>query len=338
MIKEAIILAGGFGTRLAHIVNDVPKPMASVAGLPFLTFILNNLQKAGINHVILCTGYKSHIISDYYGNSFSNVEDTSFSKLEHTSYTELEDISSAKLENINYSKLKDTNSSKLEDINCNKLKEISSAEIENTNFTKLEEIGFSKLEDKEYTKVNFLFKAKDLTKINYSLETKRHIDIDYSIEDKPLGTGGAVKAALNKLQGDEFFLLNGDTFFDIDYNEFFNEYIKNPSLLYLALSEQKDTSRYGTVIIDDKRNVLEFCEKGNNSGYGLINGGIYLINKTIFSSIDTSMCFSFENEILEKHYKDLNIKGFKFNSYFIDIGIPKDYFKAQKHFSQRKQK
>ena len=105
MIKEAIILAGGFGTRLAHIVNDVPKPMAPVAGLPFLTYILSNLQRAGIKHVILCTGYKSNIISDYYGNSFSNAEDTSSAKIENTNFTKLEEIRFSKLEDKEYTKV-----------------------------------------------------------------------------------------------------------------------------------------------------------------------------------------------------------------------------------------
>jgi len=281
MIKEAIILAGGFGTRLAHIVSDVPKPMALVAGLPFLTYILSNLQKAGIDHVILCTGYKSYVISDYYRNSFSSIEYINFTKQKRSS----------------------TSAKQQDSYTSNEQKNLNPNE--------------------------------DITKRNFPLEKLKAISIDYSIEETPLGTGGAVKAALNKLKGDEFFLLNGDTFFDIDYNKFFNEYINNPSILYLALSQQDDTSRYGTVIIDDNRNVLEFCEKGKNSGYGLINGGIYIVNKNIFSQTETPTCFSFENEILEKHYKNLNIKGLKFNSYFIDIGIPKDYFKAQEYFGQK---
>ncbi len=56
-MREAIILAGGFGTRLQSVVSDVPKPMAPVAGRPFLTYLLDRLQKQGYTHVVLATGY-----------------------------------------------------------------------------------------------------------------------------------------------------------------------------------------------------------------------------------------------------------------------------------------
>ena len=56
---EAIVLAGGFGTRLAHIVSDVPKPMAPVCGHPFLEYILRDLSSKGITRVILAVGYKA---------------------------------------------------------------------------------------------------------------------------------------------------------------------------------------------------------------------------------------------------------------------------------------
>ena len=58
MLREAIILAGGFGTRLSHVVSDVPKPMAPVYGKPFLTYLIDRLIEAGIRRVILATGYK----------------------------------------------------------------------------------------------------------------------------------------------------------------------------------------------------------------------------------------------------------------------------------------
>jgi len=70
MNTEAIILAGGFGTRLKSVVDDVPKPMAPVAGKPFLYYILNYLQGQGIKRAVLSVGYKHEIISGYFGNEF----------------------------------------------------------------------------------------------------------------------------------------------------------------------------------------------------------------------------------------------------------------------------
>lgn len=65
---EAIVLAGGFGTRLAHVVSDVPKPMAPVCNRPFLRFILDDLQAKGIERVVLAVGYKQEVIRDYFAH------------------------------------------------------------------------------------------------------------------------------------------------------------------------------------------------------------------------------------------------------------------------------
>jgi D-glycero-alpha-D-manno-heptose 1-phosphate guanylyltransferase len=68
---EAIILAGGFGTRLRDAVPDLPKPMAPVAGKPFLAWQIEYLTKCGVTHFILSVGYKAQIIRDYFGSEFS---------------------------------------------------------------------------------------------------------------------------------------------------------------------------------------------------------------------------------------------------------------------------
>lgn len=74
MNTEAIILAGGFGTRLQSVISEVPKPMAPVAGKPFLYYLLNYLQKEGIKRVVLSVGYKHETISDYFSSQFQNIE------------------------------------------------------------------------------------------------------------------------------------------------------------------------------------------------------------------------------------------------------------------------
>lgn len=55
---EAIVLAGGFGTRLRSVISDVPKPMAPVLGRPFLEYILDDLIKKGVNRIVLAVSYK----------------------------------------------------------------------------------------------------------------------------------------------------------------------------------------------------------------------------------------------------------------------------------------
>lgn len=70
MTYEAIILAGGFGTRLREAVPDLPKPMAPIANRPFLAWQLDYLIAAGIQHFILSVGYKADTISNYFGDSY----------------------------------------------------------------------------------------------------------------------------------------------------------------------------------------------------------------------------------------------------------------------------
>lgn len=71
---EAIVLAGGLGTRLRALVSDVPKPMAPVAGRPFLEWVLRRLAQENIRRVILATGYMSEKIERAFGSRFSGME------------------------------------------------------------------------------------------------------------------------------------------------------------------------------------------------------------------------------------------------------------------------
>jgi len=71
---EAIILAGGLGTRLRKTVPDVPKSMALINGKPFLEYQLNYLKSMGIDKVILSIGYKGNIIQEYFKNCFNDIE------------------------------------------------------------------------------------------------------------------------------------------------------------------------------------------------------------------------------------------------------------------------
>jgi D-glycero-alpha-D-manno-heptose 1-phosphate guanylyltransferase len=72
-VKEAIILAGGLGTRLQGILPDLPKCMAPVNGKPFLTFVLDYLEVQGINKVILSVGYRNDQIINYFKNRYHSI-------------------------------------------------------------------------------------------------------------------------------------------------------------------------------------------------------------------------------------------------------------------------
>ncbi|EDA4582668.1 NTP transferase domain-containing protein, partial [Campylobacter jejuni] len=141
------------------------------------------------------------------------------------------------------------------------------------------------------------------------------IKIKYSIEKEPLGTGGAIKEALKFIKN-EAYVLNGDTIFDIDLKKL----ILNNSKICLALKQMNDFDRYGTVELDSKNYIKLFKEKEFKK-QGLINGGIYFLNKDIFNDFTLQEKFSFE-EFLQENYEKLKAKAHIFDNYFIDIGVP----------------
>ncbi|EGD0010734.1 NTP transferase domain-containing protein, partial [Campylobacter jejuni] len=127
------------------------------------------------------------------------------------------------------------------------------------------------------------------------------IKIKYSIEKEPLGTGGAIKEALKFIKN-EAYVLNGDTIFDIDLKKL----ILNNSKICLALKQMNDFDRYGTVELDSKNYIKLFKEKEFKK-QGLINGGIYFLNKDIFNDFTLQEKFSFE-EFLQENYEKLKAK------------------------------
>lgn len=219
---EAVVLAGGLGTRLQSVVNDVPKPMAPIGEKPFLEYILQYLQKNGVSRVILSVGYKWEVIKNYFGNKFENIE------------------------------------------------------------------------------------------------------LVYSVEDEPLGTGGALKKAFELVEENKVYIVNGDTFFNVNLHDL---KLSSNSKLQLSLKQMHDFDRYGCVETDEDGNIVAFKEKEYRK-IGNINGGIYLASKNLFDGFDLSYKFSFE-EFMQQKYSKIGATAKVFDSYFIDIGIPDDYEKAQ---------
>ena len=225
-------MAGGLGTRLRSVINEVPKCMALVAGKPFLWYLLNYLTKYEVDRVILSVGYLREVI----------------------------------------------------------------------------------------------FKWIDEVKNKFPFE------FDYSIEEVPLGTGGGIKLGLSKAFTNDVIVLNGDTFFDVDLNKLMEFHSLHPSVITLSLKPMLEFDRYGRVIIDEvDQRIIKFEEKMYCKN-GLINGGIYVINKSklIFKSLPEK--FSFETTVLESQCKIGNLFGVVQDEYFIDIGIPEDYCEANMHF------
>lgn len=225
MIKEAIILAGGLGTRLRQVLPDLPKCMAPVNEKPFLGYVTRYFQKQGVEKFIFSLGYKSEVISDYIRSEFSPND--------------------------------------------------------------------------------YLF----------------------SIEETPLGTGGAIKLACTKASGKNVFVINGDTLFKVDVNRLSMVHQEYDADCTLSLKPLPNIDRYNGVELNDDNSVKEFKEP--RPGSGLINGGVYALNASMFLHEDLPEKFSFEKDYLEKLYHNRKMYGSIQDTYFIDIGIPSDYERAQ---------
>ena len=223
---KAIVLAGGLGTRLRERVPELPKPMAPVAGHPFLEYVLDRLVAGGVREIILSIGYRADVIMAHFGHAY------------------------------------------------------------------------------------------------------RDAVVSYAVETEPLGTGGAIAHALRGKGNDPVLVLNGDTLLNIDYGELIRWYARAPTQVAMVLREVPDVARYGSVLMSGER-VSGFVEKGK-SGPGLINAGVYVVQPGVFETFGLSGKFSFEADFLQRHCDVISPRAFLTDAYFIDIGVPEDYDRAQR--------
>lgn len=231
--REAIILAGGLGTRLSSVVADRPKVMVDLGGRPFLEILLDRLSQSGIARVILATGHMHQYIANHFGSRW------------------------------------------------------------------------------------------------------RDLELHYSVEKHALGTGGAVREALKLVTQREAFVLNGDTFFDVDL-QLLHEFHRSMNAdVTVALKPMQGFARYGAVDVKDGR-ITGFREKQKTDS-GLINAGVYLMNRDVFERFVFPGKFSLETDFLEQKTCEMALCGFVRDGYFIDIGLPEDCIRARRELPPRSQ-
>ena len=157
------------------------------------------------------------------------------------------------------------------------------------------------------------------------------MQIVYAVENTPLGTGGAIRLALREATTENVGVLNGDTLFTADLQQLHTFHLEKNANLSLAVCEMHNFDRYGTIELD-KHYIKAFREKkALEKGY--INAGVYVIKQSFLEQAHLTEKFSFEKEVLEKYYQTNPEKMLAYlvlpTPYFIDIGIPTDYEKAQ---------
>jgi D-glycero-alpha-D-manno-heptose 1-phosphate guanylyltransferase len=226
---EAVVLAGGLGTRLRDLVPNLPKPMATISGRPFLEILLVALAEKGFDRVVVSLGHMAPVVVSHFGEKFSGM------------------------------------------------------------------------------------------------------DLAYEIEPTPLGTGGALRRALGRCEADHVFVLNGDTYLDLEIGEVEAQWQRDHVPLIIA-TEVADTTRYGRLKMDG-RHVVGFVSKGV-AGPGLINAGCYVFPKDIARKFPVDEVFSLENDFLAQAAADFRFDCFVSRGVFIDIGVPDDYIRAQSELAR----
>lgn len=162
--------------------------------------------------------------------------------------------------------------------------------------------------------------------------TKFGCKIVYSVEERPMGTAGAIKRAARYLNS-TFLVLNGDTYLDVNIWKMLGFHRDNSNLGTIALVKMRGENRYGFVKISSDYRIIEFSEKSHISE-GYINAGVYIFEKKILDYIPPNRKISLEREVLPSILGKEKIGGFLVNGYFVDIGVPEDYFRFQKDFNR----
>jgi D-glycero-alpha-D-manno-heptose 1-phosphate guanylyltransferase len=167
--------------------------------------------------------------------------------------------------------------------------------------------------------------------------------VTYSIEQKLLGTGGAIKNAGPLISGREVFVLNGDTLLEVSLREMLDFHRQKGSLATLAVTRANNERRYGGLELDKEGRIIKFSEKearfesdGAGSGEASVNGGVYLIELETLSEIPPNIVVSFEKEVLPNLVSSGTVFGFRTSGYFLDIGVPDDFERAQIELPERK--
>lgn len=183
------------------------------------------------------------------------------------------------------------------------------------------------------------YQAQGIEQFIFSLGYKHEVIQDYLqqqysslnkqivLEEQPLGTGGAIQLACTKAVDETVLVINGDTLFKIDLKSFAAFHAAHTSQCSLVLKPMQRFDRYGVVELNTDQSIKSFHEKKYYEA-GLINGGVYAIQRNFFLGEGMPAVFSFERDYLEQFYTKRPMYGLVQDAYFIDIGIPEDLAKA----------
>lgn len=162
----------------------------------------------------------------------------------------------------------------------------------------------------------------------------RNLQISTIKEDFSLGTGGAIKNAIDYLTRD-FLVCNGDTISLFDLEDMISFHNQKKATMTMLVRQIEDSSRYGTVTLDSDNKIIKFSEK-SDVGKAWISAGYFFLSKTGISWEKYPVSFSYEELLFPDLVKNGKSYAYKFNDYFIDIGIPESYIQFIEDMVTRK--
>lgn len=161
---------------------------------------------------------------------------------------------------------------------------------------------------------------------------KWNVKIDYSIEDKPLSTIAPL-TLINDLP-DVFLVMNGDVFTDINYSKIFKYHIKNKNDITLSTYKRGIKIDFGELKLDDSNHLVEFKEKPKY--YFNVVMGINILNKNVIENLPKNIPYGFDNLMIDGIKSNLKIMSYPFSGFWLDIGRPEDYDKANEEWENLK--
>ena len=162
------------------------------------------------------------------------------------------------------------------------------------------------------------------------LKLRNDCEIIFSSESKQLGTGGAIKAAKKYIDSRCFFVMNGDSYIDIDFKNIINFHYKKNSSITIVGSFSEKSSDYGSIVIDENYRITSFEEKSISHNNNIINAGVYIFNRKTFDLMPSKNNFSVEKDFFSK-FSRKEFYLFLSHERLFDIGTPNKLKLFQKH-------
>ena len=161
------------------------------------------------------------------------------------------------------------------------------------------------------------------------------LEIAFSREEEPLGTGGALKNARQKIKSDPFFLLNGDSFCPVSFNDLLKFHRANQAFGTLTVAQAGETKDYGSIKMDKNKRITTFLEKGRLRDKVYVNAGIYCLSQAVFSAMPDDKKFSLEVDCFQR-WVNRELYGYFVKQKFMDIGTPERYRYARSFLKPKK--